>query len=271
MLRVARGTREYEWYDHNSLLGDVESHQALDAALHGPRARPPGPCRDGGCARRVRGTRRRPGSLRMRVGIDAQRGRRLRARDLRRRVPLPRVRVRARDDRGLEAADPRPRRGAALRGHPVPEAIRRKKRLHRRQAELGLRGRPGPPPVGEDARAGLTAPGRHGRARVLTPSAALPAAVRRARARRLGEPRRRRLDRARRASRGWIPDPRARDDLAGRADVRGRRCDRRDRVPDAPSRPPRASALPRSTTDGSRLRRPTGRASPCRGSSSPGT
>ena len=26
---VARGTREYEWYDHNSLLGDVESHQAL--------------------------------------------------------------------------------------------------------------------------------------------------------------------------------------------------------------------------------------------------
>jgi thioredoxin reductase len=26
---VPRGTREYEWYDHNSLLGDVESHQAL--------------------------------------------------------------------------------------------------------------------------------------------------------------------------------------------------------------------------------------------------
>jgi thioredoxin reductase len=26
---VARGTREYEWYDHNSLVGDVESHQAL--------------------------------------------------------------------------------------------------------------------------------------------------------------------------------------------------------------------------------------------------
>jgi thioredoxin reductase len=26
---VARGTREYEWYDHNSLLGDVEGHQAL--------------------------------------------------------------------------------------------------------------------------------------------------------------------------------------------------------------------------------------------------
>jgi glycine/D-amino acid oxidase-like deaminating enzyme len=26
---VPRGSREYEWYDHNSLLGDVESHQAL--------------------------------------------------------------------------------------------------------------------------------------------------------------------------------------------------------------------------------------------------
>jgi thioredoxin reductase len=26
---VPRGTREYEWYDHNSLVGDVESHQAL--------------------------------------------------------------------------------------------------------------------------------------------------------------------------------------------------------------------------------------------------
>jgi len=26
---VPRGTREYEWYDHNSLLGDVEDHQAL--------------------------------------------------------------------------------------------------------------------------------------------------------------------------------------------------------------------------------------------------
>ena len=26
---VARGTREYEWYDHNSLVGDEERHQAL--------------------------------------------------------------------------------------------------------------------------------------------------------------------------------------------------------------------------------------------------
>jgi thioredoxin reductase len=26
---VARGTREYEWYDHNSLLGDEDDHQAL--------------------------------------------------------------------------------------------------------------------------------------------------------------------------------------------------------------------------------------------------
>jgi thioredoxin reductase len=26
---VERGTREYEWYDHNSLVGDVEEHQAL--------------------------------------------------------------------------------------------------------------------------------------------------------------------------------------------------------------------------------------------------
>ena len=26
---VERGTREYEWYDHNSLVGDAEGHQAL--------------------------------------------------------------------------------------------------------------------------------------------------------------------------------------------------------------------------------------------------
>ena len=49
-----RGTREYEWYDHNSLVGDEPEHQALVRAVHGPRVRPARAARDGGRARRVR-------------------------------------------------------------------------------------------------------------------------------------------------------------------------------------------------------------------------
>ena len=242
------------------------------AALHGPRARPPRPCRDGGCARRVRRTRRRPGSLRMRMGVDPQRGRRLRARDLRRRVPLPRVRVRSRDDRSLEAADPRPRRRRRITRTPGPRSDTKEKTSSSsasgtrasRSPRASSRGRgrscwPHRGPV--DTAVLAFSPLR---LRYLQP---FDEHVRGG----SGQPRRRRLDRARRASRGRIPDPRPRDDLAGRAHVRGRRCDRRDRVPRRPSATSPTSALPRSTTDGSRRRRRTGRASPCRASSSPGT
>src|SRR5207248_1401465 len=54
----AHGTREYEWYDHNSLVGDEPAHQGADAGLHGPDDGPPDAPRDGVRARGLRGARR---------------------------------------------------------------------------------------------------------------------------------------------------------------------------------------------------------------------
>ena len=68
-----RGTREYEWYDHNSLVGDEREHQALapefmDRAFDVP-ARPEMEAALVEFA--TRGGRSR--SLRLRVAVDAAR------------------------------------------------------------------------------------------------------------------------------------------------------------------------------------------------------
>ena len=271
MLLFARGTHEYEWYDHNSLLGDIKSHQALaplfmDRELDLPARAEMEAALDGFAAR---------GNVRVRYGCEWESTRsegdgRFVLVTSRRRVPLPRVRVRYRHDRSLAAADPRPRRPPIT---PTPGPRSDTKERTSSSSASGTRASRSPRASshGEDARAGLTPARRDGRPRVLAASPAIPPAVRRARARRLGEPRRRRLDRARRASRGRIPDPRPTGRPGRESYVRGGRCDRRDRIPHRRSATSPTSALPRSTTDGSRRRRRTGRASPCRGSSSPGT
>ena len=110
-------TREYEWYDHNSLLADEPECRALVP-----------PLMDRTLRRAVRGRRWRPAiaafaeraALRVRYGCrwesHAARGRRLaHARDLGRRVPLPRRGLRARRDRAVEVGHPRRRGRAALR------------------------------------------------------------------------------------------------------------------------------------------------------------
>ncbi len=69
---------------------------------------------------------RRPGSLRLSLGVHPARGgRRLRPGHLGRRVPLPRSRLRPRRHRPLEVADPRHRGRPALCGDPAPRASSR--------------------------------------------------------------------------------------------------------------------------------------------------
>ena len=50
-----RGTREYEWFDHNSLLAEEPECRALVPAVDGPHVRRPVARGDGGGSRRLRG------------------------------------------------------------------------------------------------------------------------------------------------------------------------------------------------------------------------
>ena len=85
-------------------------------------------------------------------------------------------------------------------------------------------------PVGERDHARLAAAGPVRRARPLASARPLPPALRGVRARRLGRARGGRGDRADRAPGGRLPRSHAGHDLAGRAQLRGRRGDRRDRL-----------------------------------------
>ena len=130
-----RGTREYEWYDHNSLVGDEPEHQALvpefmDRAFDVP-ARP----------RWKRRSSSSPSAAAFAFATTAsgwRRGatRRLRARDVGRRIPLPGLRVRDRRDRAVD----RRRSPVSTRRRTTRRRTRRalsgQERLHRRQAEL---------------------------------------------------------------------------------------------------------------------------------------
>ena len=101
------------------------------------------------------------GALRLRLGVDAaRRGRASCSTPSRRRVPLPGGRLRDRRDRAVARADSRARARAPhyvdTRTHP---SATRAERLHRRQAQLRLRGRAGSPAVGAPNRARLSAAG----------------------------------------------------------------------------------------------------------------
>ena len=242
---VERGSREYEWYDHNSLLAEEPELKALVPGADGPRLRPALARRDGGRPGRLRRARPARGPLRLHVGVDPLRGRAARARDERRRVPLPRGGLRARGDRALARRGSRARARRALRRHARARALRRPRRVRRRQAQLRLRGRAGDPALGALDRARLAAPGADRRARPLGAARPLPAPLRRVRARRPRHLRDRRDDRADRARRRAAARRHARDDLGRRARVRGRRRDRRDRVPDAAAGPAAARARDR--------------------------
>ena len=71
-----RQTREYECYDHNSLVADEPEAARPRRRLHGPELRRPGSRRDGGGDRRLRRAGRHPGPLRLPLEGDAARGRR---------------------------------------------------------------------------------------------------------------------------------------------------------------------------------------------------
>ena len=222
------------------------------ATADGPDVRRAVTAGDGGRPRRVRRADRARDPLRVPLGGDAPRGGRARAADLRRRVPLPRCGVRDRRHGALEGADPGRRARAALRGHGLARGLPRRPGLHRRQAQLGLRGRDRAPPVGLGARPRLAAPGGHRAHRTPGRPHQVPEPARRVLPRRGRRARRRRGHRADRAARRRLPDHGARDDVAGGADVRGRPRARRDRLPDAASRPARARAGDRLGRTGAR-------------------
>ena len=214
-----------------------------------PRARADGPDLrravapgDGGRPRRVRRANKARDPLRVPLGGHAPRGRRARAADLRRRVPLPGRGVRDRRHRALEGADPGSRERTALRGHGLARGVPRRAGLHRRQAQLGLRGRERAPPLGLGARACITTAGGHRANRSAGRPHPVSEPARRVLARWGRRARRRCGHRADRAARRRLPDHGARDDVAGRADVRGRPRARGDRLPDAAPRPARPRA-----------------------------
>ena len=104
-----RGTREYEWYDHNSLVGDERSIGRSYRSSWIASFDVPARARDGGGARRVRKAR---GSSRFATaasGLSTRRDDRLRARDVGRRVPLPGLRVCDRCDGAMDPSDSRAR------------------------------------------------------------------------------------------------------------------------------------------------------------------
>ena len=212
-----RGTREYEWYDHNSL--------ARRRAGLIRRSRPSSWTARSTFRRATRWSPRSSSSP-ARGGVEIRHGCEWLSTELAdgqfvldddgRRIPLPCVRLRAGHHRAVEAGDPGPRACRALRGHAARGTLRGEARVHPRQAELRLRSRAGPPAVGAAGHPRVAASGGHRGARVLAPSPALSAALRRARPRRVGELRRRRGDRERRPQRRRVPHPGERHE-AGRA------------------------------------------------------
>ena len=113
---VERTSREYEWYDQNSLLSDDPALRGLVPGLMDRSwAVPSRPEMEAGMAafaEQAGGAR----ALRLPLGVDAARGRRLaHAHDLGRRVPLQGGGVRDRRHRAVEVGHPRDRPGAALR------------------------------------------------------------------------------------------------------------------------------------------------------------
>ena len=188
---------------------------------------------DGARARCVRGAGRRPGSVRLPVGVHAQGGRRLRARHIGRRVPLPGSCLRPRRHRPVEVAHPRNRGGPALRGDPRRARVRGQERPRHRQAQLRLRDRRRPGAVGASDLPRLAAAGADRRPRQRNRPRAL---LRAARGRGLGRRhvrarRRRRADRADGERR--LQAPRDRHDSSRADHHRGGRGHRGDRLPHA--------------------------------------
>ena len=212
---VERGTRAYEWYDHNSLLGEESGEQALVAEFMDRTWMVPSrPEMEQGLAAfadragvpvrygcRWESTRREEdgfvlatsdGEYRCKVAVFA-----IGVTDPL-KMPIPGHRERP--------ALRRDREGARLRG----QARRRD-----RQTELGLRDRGRDGPVGEAGPPRLAAARRRGRSRYLHGSRPLPPALRGPfLGRRHVRPRR--CDRADRQDNGRLPHRRERDDVSGR-------------------------------------------------------
>ena len=88
------GTREYENYDHNSLVGDEPEHQALAPRFMDRAYDLPARHEMESALVEFASTRRHRGALRLRVAVHAPRRRRqVRRRHVGRRVPVPGVRA----------------------------------------------------------------------------------------------------------------------------------------------------------------------------------
>ena len=210
----APGTREYEWYDHNSLVGDEPAHQALVRSSWTARTT----CRP--AARWKRGSPRSPRNVDVRYECEwlttsrDENGFVIGTSDGEYRckvcvfaigvtepwtAPIP----------GLDAAphyaDTRTPEHYA--GKSVFIVGKRNSAFELAQGLL---------PWASRIVLGVAAAGADGGARVLAAQHPLPLAVHAARPRRLRQLRRRRRDRAGGAARRRLPHPRERDDVGGR-------------------------------------------------------
>ena len=240
---VERGTRAYERYDWNSLLGETPETRAIQPELmDGTSYFPSRPEME---ANLVAFAERAKVGDPIRLPLDgdaAGRGRRrspIRGRDDRRRVHLHGAGRRGRGCRAEDAARPRHGAHVALRRRSAGRDVRRQARLHHRQAELRVRAGDRPPALGEAADPVVAVPGapvgRHPVAR--RDPGALRAAVRGSRPRRRGQ-RARRGDRPDRASRRrHLRGPAAADRRWRGHGRRGGRGDRRDRLRHPAGRP----------------------------------
>ena len=145
------------------------------ARADGPRLRPALTRRDGGRSDRVRRARRLEARYGCTLGVDPLRGERLVLEtsdgEYRCRAAVFALGV----TEPWRAEVPGLEHAAALRRHPRAGALRRPRRVRRRQAQLRLRGRAGDPALGALDRARLAAPGTDRRARALGVTRALPA------------------------------------------------------------------------------------------------
>ncbi len=158
---AARGSRAYERYDWNSLLGDEPETTGDPAGPDGRQLLLPVAPRDGGEPRGVRRAGRARGPLRLRMdgrrtcSSPGRRRRAVRARDDRRPVSLPRAGPRGRGRRAVHAARAGHGARVPLRRRPPGRDVRRPAGLHHRQAELRVRARERAAAVGPPARPGL--------------------------------------------------------------------------------------------------------------------
>ena len=209
---VARGTREYEWYDHNSLVGDADGHQSLSrcswtATSTSPRVRRWSPRsrsspRVAACASGTAAAGSRPAARTTASSC---------------RPPTASTaaapRVRDRRDRALEAEGPGLRACRPLHDTRSPQQYRGQASASSASGTRASRS----PTACSRGRGGamlVAAAGEHRGDRLLPLRLALPPAVRRVRPRRLRQATSRRLDRAGRSAGGRLPRRRPGDDPA---------------------------------------------------------